>query len=90
MRNSYVYDYECFACTYVCVPCACLVPAEVKEQIKSRGSEVTYRWLGATMWVLGSECAGSVQEQVLLTTEPALQPSLTLSRLLAPMYFLTC
>ena len=27
------YVYECFACRYVCVPRACLVPAEVKKRV---------------------------------------------------------
>jgi hypothetical protein len=27
----YFYVYECFACTYVCVPCTCLVPEDVRR-----------------------------------------------------------
>lgn len=33
--------YECLDCTYVCVPCVCLGPKEVKEDADSLGTGVT-------------------------------------------------
>ena len=46
-----MYVYNCFTCMYVCVPCAC----------GSQQQDWNYRWLGTTMWVLGSELRSSAR-----------------------------
>lgn len=49
--------YVCFACMYICLPCACLVPMESRR----RGQNWSSKWLLVTMWVLGIEhCAISL------------------------------
>ena len=65
--------YGCFACMYVNVPYVCLMPKEVKRECRSPVSgdrlvcEPSYRW-----WELK---LGPLQEQqVLVNTEPSLQP----------------
>jgi hypothetical protein len=47
------------------------LPSDSPEE----GIRSHYRWLWATMWLLGIELTWSLEEQsVLLTAEPSLQP----------------
>jgi hypothetical protein len=71
----YVLYFTCMSFLPACLLCsprARLVPVEVRRGSKSFWN-LSHRWLWTTMWVLGAESRSSVEQQVLLTTEPALQ-----------------
>ena len=57
----------CCDCMYVCVPCSCLVPVEVR-----RGSQISgswrYEWLWTTQWVLGIKPRSSGRKSNHLST----------------------
>ena len=56
--------------------CMCTMTARfVKrpEDVESHGTGVN-RWLGATVWVLRIKSLSPLQEQVVLTAKPSLQP----------------
>ena len=64
---------KCMLCTYACAPHAsCLVLPETQ---KAPGFPLnwSYRWLWITVLVLGLE-PSPLEEQVLVTTDPSLQP----------------
>jgi hypothetical protein len=46
-KDLFIYEYECSTCMYTCMP---------EEGIRSR-----YRWLRATMWLLGIELRTSAR-----------------------------
>lgn len=68
---------KCFACIYACVPCACLVPLEIR-----RGCQIPWYWSSgkswATMWVLESEPGSSTRADHTLNRW-AISPTLKLS-----------
>lgn len=64
---------DCLACTYVCAPCACVVPAEVMGDIRCPRTRVTERC--GPLRRCWEQSLDSLQEQVLLATDASLQPS---------------
>lgn len=52
--------YEYFACFYVCAPCTCLLPGEVRRRHQILQNWI-YRWLWGVVWVLGLEPASSTR-----------------------------
>jgi hypothetical protein len=68
-----IHMYECFACMYVCAPCVCLVPTEVRRRCQILWNW-SYKRLWATVWVLGIELGFFVRVASALncwTTSPA-------------------
>lgn len=66
-----IYMYGCFAYTYVCVLCGCLVPAWARQDVRSRGTIVSD---GCELPCGGWELKlGPLEEQpVLFISEPSL------------------
>ena len=56
----FIFMYECSICIYAC--------------ITEEGSRSHYRWLGVTMWLLGTELRTPERTAILLTAEPSFQP----------------
>lgn len=56
--------YECLTCMYICLPCVCLVPVQVRK-----GHQIPLNWshwqLTAGNWVLGTE-SGSSESQCVM------------------------
>lgn len=59
------YVWGCFACTYACVPCSCLLSLEVRTVCQITW-DWNYRWLKATMWALGIEPCSYARETITL------------------------
>ena len=67
------YVYNCFACVYICAPFVCLVLKKAREAIGSFGLELQKSLeLLRGYWELNQ--GPLEEEQVLLTSEPSLQP----------------
>lgn len=62
----------CLISMYVCVMCAGGMPTESRRR-RWTPWDRNYRWLSATMWVLGLN-QGPLQEQCVLFTAESLQP----------------
>lgn len=55
---------------HVCAPHACLVPSEPEEGVGSLEIGL-YRWLWATMWMLGLKLDSLRKQPVFQATEPS-------------------
>ena len=62
---------ECFACMYICVACACLVPSEVRRRHGFPGTGIT-NCCESFCWYWEPNL-GLLKEQVLLNAKPSLQ-----------------
>lgn len=78
-KFSLLFVYGYFGCMLVCVPCVCLVAAEVR-----RGHWIPWdqscRQLWAVAWVLGIDPNLLEKEPVYLTAKPSLQPVKSISK----------
>lgn len=68
--NIHLYVYECLTFMYICIPCVCLAPAEASRVHRTRAVTSSYD-LSCGCWKLNPDL---LEQQVLLPTEPALQP----------------
>lgn len=53
---------------YICAAHACLMPLDVRQKCQALGN-VSDNWVGAAIWMLGTEPRSLKEQSVLLTTK---------------------